>query len=94
MTKIILTHFFKSQIGTILSWLTGLTISEHAWRGKLDVGKSSEVIQHSTTITILLCIIHKGPDVVLLTMVTDTGAYHHGDVIWLNRQMEQGNICK
>ena len=59
-----------------------LTIGKHAGRGELDVGKSSKVVQHSAAVTVLLGVIHKGSNVMLLAMVTNTRAYHHGDVIW------------
>lgn len=60
----------------------GLTVGKHAWRGELDVGESSQVVQHGAAVTVLLSIIHKRSDVMLLTMVTNTRTYHHGDVIW------------
>lgn len=59
-----------------------LTIGKHAWRGKFDVGKSPQVVQNSAAVAILLGMIHKRSNVVLLTVITDTRAYHHGDVVW------------
>lgn len=66
-----------------------LTVGEHAWGGELYVGQSSQMVEHSTAVALLLGVIHKGPDVVLLTMVTDTWAYHHGDVICWNSKQDR-----
>lgn len=60
---------------------SSLTIGKHARRCELDVGKSSQMVEHSTAVTVLLGIVHKRSNVVLLTVVANAGAYHHGDVI-------------
>lgn len=57
------------------------TIGEHAWRGELHVRQSSQVIKDGTAVTMPLGVIHKGPNVVLLTMVTNPRADYHGNVI-------------
>lgn len=83
-----------SSSATDVLFREDLTIGKHAGRGQFDVGKSSEVVQHSTAVPILLGIIHKCSDIMLLTMVTDTRAYHHGDVGWRNRQMGRRKCYK
>lgn len=67
---------------SVSSLNVNLTVGKHAWGGKFDVGKSAEVVQNSTAVPILLGMIHKRPNIMLLTMVTDSRAYHHGDVVW------------
>ena len=58
----------------------GLTVGEHPGRRQLYVGQSPQVVEHGTAVAFPLGVVHKGPDVVLLAVVTDAGAYHHGDV--------------
>ncbi len=62
-------------------WYSLFTIGEHARRGELHVGQGSQVIEDGTAITLPLGVIHKGPNVVLFTMVTDPRADYHGNVI-------------
>lgn len=57
-----------------------VTVSEHAWRGELHVGQRSQVVEHGAAVTSALGVIHKGAHVLLLAVVTDPRADHHGDV--------------
>lgn len=56
------------------------TVGEHAWRSELHVGQGSQVVEDGTAVTLPLGVIHKGPDVALLTMVTNPRADHHRNV--------------
>lgn len=58
-----------------------LTVGEHAWRGKFHIRQRSQVVQDGAAVTLPLGVIHKGPNVVLLAMVTDPRADYHGNVI-------------
>ena len=58
-----------------------LTVGEHARGGQLDVGQGSQVVEHGTPVALLLRVAYESTDVVLLAMVTDARAYHHGDVV-------------
>lgn len=58
------------------------TVCKHAWRGELNIRQGSQVVEDSTAVTLPLGIIHKGPDVVLLTVVTNPRTDYHGNVIW------------
>lgn len=60
----------------------GLTVGEHARRGQFDVGQGAQVVQHGTAIAIFLGIVHKGSDVLLLTVIGNSRADDHGDIIY------------
>lgn len=71
----------------------GLTVGEHARGRQLDVGKSSQVVEHGAAVAVLLGVVHKGPDVVLLAVVADAGADHHGDVVCSDRRGIQRGVA-
>lgn len=60
---------------------TWLTVGEHPRGGELDVWQRSEMVEHGAPVALFLGIIHKGPYIMLLAVVTDPRADHHGDVI-------------
>lgn len=57
-----------------------VTVGEQAWRGELQVRQSSQVVKYCAAVTLPLGVIHKGPNVFVLTMVTDSRADHHGNI--------------
>lgn len=59
-----------------------LTIGEHARRGQLDVGQGAQVVQHGTAVAVLLGIVNEGADVLLLTVIGNSRADDHGDIIY------------
>lgn len=68
---------------------TGLTIGEHPRGCEFDVWQGPQVVKHSTSVALLLGVIHKGTDIMLLTVVTDPWADHHGYVICEHIQHKQ-----
>lgn len=59
---------------------TGLTVGEHPWGCEFNVWQGPKVVKHSTSVALLLGVIHKGTDIMLFTVVTDPWADHHGYV--------------
>lgn len=70
---------------------TGRTVGEHAWGRELDVGQRSQVVEHSAPVALPLGVIHKGADVVLLAVVADARADHHGEVICTAEEKKANN---
>lgn len=66
-----------------------VTVGEDAWRGELRVGQSSQVVKYCAAVTSPLGVIHKGPNVLLLAMVTDSWADHHGNITWDTQTKKQ-----
>lgn len=71
------------KMNTVLKgffFFTDCTVGEHAGGCELDVWQGPEVVQHGAAVALFLRVIHKGADVVLLTVVSDAWADNHGDV--------------
>lgn len=62
--------------------VANVTVGEQAWCGELQVRQSSQVVKYCAAVTLPLGVIHKGPNVFVLTMVTDSRADHHGNITW------------
>lgn len=72
---------------------TALTVGEHPWGGEFNVWQGSQVVKHSTSVALLLGVIHKGTDIMLLTVVTNPWADHHGYVICEYTPHKQLAMC-
>lgn len=60
---------------------TGLTVSENPWGCEFNIWQGPQVVKHSASVALLLGVIHKGTDIMRLTVVTNPWADHHGYVI-------------
>lgn len=62
--------------------VANVTVGEQAWRSELQVRQSSQVVKYCAAVTLPLGVIHKSPNVFVLTMVTYSRADHHGNITW------------
>lgn len=52
------------------------------------------MVQDGAAVPLPLGVIHKGPNVLLLAMVTDSWADHHGDITWDTQTKKQEMIWR